>query len=241
LDDASLQRCSSCETYYSQSLNSLTNVSQIILSLDNFNRHQSAREYAEHRQLVSQTINILSASISVSSIAARGTRLLSELLAEEHKSHSPNTDAANHSTHSGKQRSDDHIRPSKNYEKSLNVAAFVKKFCESDQPAAGNSPIATNVPLWLQDSSSQAPPGHQRMADDQYSSTQGNSPYPGYQSNAAQSSYEPADTGYQMPMANRRQYDAFANAYGQHVGESFDIRSVNWFDDLLGLAPSHSI
>ncbi|PVH71544.1 hypothetical protein DL98DRAFT_503508, partial [Cadophora sp. DSE1049] len=57
----------------------------IILSLDNFNRHQSARESEEHRQLITDTISILSKSISISSIAARGTRLLTDLLAEERR------------------------------------------------------------------------------------------------------------------------------------------------------------
>lgn len=41
--------------------------------------------------------------------------------------------------------------------------------------------------------------------------------------------------------ATRRQYDPFTSTFGQNSGESFDIRSVNWFDDLLGLAPSYSI
>ena len=40
---------------------------KIILSLDNFNRRQSAREHAEHRQLVTQAIEFLSNTVSVSS------------------------------------------------------------------------------------------------------------------------------------------------------------------------------
>lgn len=124
---------------------------------------------------------------------------------------------------------------SKNHEHSLNVAAFVKKFCESDQPPSANSPIATNVPLWLQDStSSQA-----RWAEEQHSAAQNNGYYPVY-SQGSQVAYDTVEASY----ATRRQYDNFANTFGQNVGplgESFDIRSVNWFDDLLGLAPSHSI
>jgi len=123
------------------------------------------------------------------------------------------------------------------------VAAFVKKFCESDLPPSGNSPIApTNIPLWLQDSSLSIPhSGHQGIAEGQYAAAQLGGLYPGYHSNAPQQPYETMDAGYQIASTARRQYDSFGNALGQTFGESFDIRSVNWFDDLLGLAPSHSI
>lgn len=121
---------------------------------------------------------------------------------------------------------------SKNHEYSLNVAAFIKKFCESDQPPAANSPIATNVPLWLQDSSSQA----RGWTEEQYPAGQNNGFYPVY-SQGSQVAYDTVEASH----ATRRQYDTFANTFGQNVGEPFDIRSVNWFDDLLGLAPSHSI
>lgn len=124
-----------------------------ILSLDNFNRHRSARETSEHRRLVSETIDILSASVQVSSNATRGTRLLSDLLAEEHKEH---TQMINHeeSADKGKHRSDGYTSVFESHEYSLDVAEFFKKFCESDQASVDNSPISSNVALWLQDSSS---------------------------------------------------------------------------------------
>jgi hypothetical protein len=43
------------------------------------------------------------------------------------------------------------------------------------------------------------------------------------------------------PTAVRREHEFPPNPFTQAFSESFDIRSVNWFDDLLGLAPSHSI
>lgn len=215
----------------------------IILSLDNFNRHQSAREYAEHRQLVTQAIEFLSNSVSVSSIASRGTRLLTELLAEEHNVHARNPDTGNSASSQNEvHRSFDPSEGSKSSEKSLNVAAFVKKFCESDLPPSGSSPIATShVPLWLQqDGSSQNHFGHQRISEEQYSASNANVMYPEFSSNPTQQSYDMPESGYQIPSTIRR-HDTFANAFGQNFGEPFDIRSVNWFDDLLGLAPSHSI
>lgn len=205
----------------------------IILSLDNFNRQQSAREYAEHRQLVTQTIDILSESASVSLIAARGARLLSELLVEEYK-RGQNTDE-------GKRRDDNNNNSySIGHDRNLNVAAFVRKFCESDQPPVGNSPIATtNIPLWLQDSGLHSH-SLQHAANDHHVSGQSHNIYPNVHSLSAQQSYNVMTApGYQVAPDSRRQYDTFANAFGH--GESFDVRSLNWFDDLLGLAPSHSI
>jgi hypothetical protein len=209
--------------------------------LDNFNRQQSAREYAEHRQLVSQTVEYLSASVSVSSIASRGTRLLTELLAEEQNINSQNGDGA-HSSQKGKEVANDRYTYSKSSDRSLNVAAFVKKFCESDQPQPGNSPIATShMPLWLQqDTSSHSLPNHQRTSSD-YSGRENDS-YAAFHSNGSQALYDNVlEPGYQNPQTARRHHESFASAFGQNFGETFDVRSLNWFDDLLGLAPSHSI
>jgi hypothetical protein len=112
------------------------------LSLDNFSRNQSAREHTEHRKLVLDTIGFLSGSVSISSIAASGTRLLAELLAEEEK-HTQISDSRQ-DLHGEKQRSHSRNAASKISDKDLNVSAFVKKFCESDQPPPGNSPTATS-------------------------------------------------------------------------------------------------
>lgn len=226
---------------FSKTTQAFSVAAAIILSLDNFNRHQSAREYAEHRRLVSQTINYLAASASVSSIASRGSRLLTDLLAEEHNINTQNGDGT-HSFQKGKQRTIEgnaHSRPS---ERSLNVAAFVKKFCESDQPQPGNSPIATShMPLWLQqDSSATSIPGNQRIVGD-YSTGRDSDPYSAFHSNGQPPYDNMLDPGYQIPPTSRRQHESFATAFGQNIGEPFDVRSLNWFDDLLGLAPSHSI
>lgn len=215
---------------------------QIILSLDNFNRHQSAHEYAEHRQLVSQAIEYLSPCVSVSSIAARGTRLLTELLAEEQNINFQNGDGGN-SSQKGKQRAmagNAHSRPR---ERSLNVAAFVKKFCETDEPQPGYSPIATShMPLWLQqDSAGNSMPIHQRLTGD-CSTGRENDPYSTFNANGFQTPYDSTlEPGYQIPPTTRRHHGSFATTFDQNFGEPFDVRSLNWFDDLLGLAPSHSI
>ena len=240
LDNASFQCCCCCK-FWDASLCLASNDPQIILSLDNFNRNQSAREYAEHRQLISQTIEYLSSSISVSSIASRGIRLLNDLLAEEHTINSQNGDGA-HSSQKGKERVNDRNMYSKPSERSLNVAAFVKKFCESDQPQPGNSPIATlHMPLWLQqDNSSHSLTNHQRPGID-YPGRE-NESYPAFHSNGSQQPYDNMlDSLYQVPPTARRHHESFATALGQNFGEPFDVRSLNWFDDLLGLAPSHSI
>ncbi|KAG4436127.1 hypothetical protein IFR05_008406 [Cadophora sp. M221] len=214
----------------------------IILSLDNFNRHQSAREYEEHRQLITDTISILSKSVTISSIAARGTRLLTDLLAEEHKHAQSNGSS---SLPNEKGRASESLALPKQSEKSLNVAAFVKKFCENDLPAPGNSPITTShMPLWLQqDTSSFQPyPESQPRPGDMFSG-RGHASYSSYHPRAPRpsSSYDTADPGYQQSATNRRQHDNFTNPFTQNISDSFDIRTVNWFDDLLGLAPSHSI
>ena len=214
----------------------------IILSLDNFNRHQSAHGCAEHRQLVSQTIQYLSASASVSSIASKGARLLTELLAEEYNINSRNGDGSN-SSQKGNQKAIEGNSYSKFSERSLNVAAFVKKFCESDQPQPGNSPIATpHMPLWLQqDSSSNTITGRHRSSSD-YAPGRENDPYSAFHSNGPQQLYDNMlDPGHQIPSSARRHHESFATTFGQSFGEPFDVRSLNWFDDLLGLAPSHSI
>jgi hypothetical protein len=205
------------------------------------NRHQSAREYGEHRQLVTDTMAYLSSSVSISSIASRGTRLLSELLAEE-ENHAKNTEA-NHSPQNGKQGANDGRAVSKVADKSLDVAAFVKKFCESDQPPPGNSPIATShMPLWLQrDDSYQPYLGYRRRSQDVFSPNRESSSYATSRSKAPQQlPYDSLDPGYQSASGCQLHGNS-ANPFTQHFSESFDIRSVNWFDDLLDLAPSHSI
>lgn len=205
--------------------------------MDNFNRHQSAREYEEHRQLITDTIAVLSKSVTISSIAARGTRLLTELMAEEHNHSQNNSGTSSQIEHA---RAGEGLAVPKQTEKSLNVAAFVKKFCESDQPPPGNSPIATShMPLWLQqDSTFQTYTYSQPKAEDMFSASRDHVPYSSYRPS---SSYDIPGPGYQLPPAARRQHEAFANPVTQNISESFDIRTVNWFDDLLGLAPSHSI
>ncbi|KAF8865789.1 hypothetical protein BDZ45DRAFT_374890 [Acephala macrosclerotiorum] len=205
----------------------------IILCLDNFNRDQSAREYEEHRQLVCDCIGVLSQSVTISSIAARGTRLLSELLAEQQK-HTQNINYASSS-----------IEPqypiggsSKTSERSLNVAAFVKKFCESDAPPSGSSPIATShMPLWLQqEDSSQSfqPPRNYLTNVDMFPAFNNRSSFANSQMRVPQQSFD-------VPGSAARHQDPTVAPFFQYLSDSFDFRSLNWFDDLLGLAPSNSI
>jgi hypothetical protein len=44
-----------------------------------------------------------------------------------------------------------------------------------------------------------------------------------------------------LPSIQRRYADIRTDSFAQAFTNSFDVRSVNWFDDLLGLAPSNSI
>jgi len=182
-------------------------------------------------------IEFLSGSVSISSIAGRGTRLLAELLAEEEK-HTHISDSRQ-DLNGEKQRSQSGNAVSKTSDKCLNVSAFVKKFCESDQPPAGSSPIATShMPLWLQqDTFFQSYSDTQRGPQDMYS---GNRERNCASSNSRMpplaSMYDALD-----PEVVRREHEFPSNPFTQAFSDSFDIRSVNWFDDLLGLAPSHSI
>ena len=225
---------------FSKTTQAFSVAAAVILSLDNFNRNQSAREYAEHRKLISQTIDYLSAGAQISSIASRGSRLLTDLLAEERNMNLQNGDGL-HLSQRGKQRAIEGSVQMKPSERSLNVAAFVKKFCESDQPQTGNSPIATShMPLWLQQDSSIPLPGHQGAGG--YSVGGDNTPYSAFQQNSSQLPYDNmVEPGYQVPPTARRHQESFATMFGQNFDPPFDVSSLNWFDDLLGLAPSHSI
>ncbi|TVY85176.1 putative transcription factor lepB [Lachnellula suecica] len=209
----------------------------IILSLDNFSRHPSSRERAEHRILVSDAIEILSGSVTISSIAARGTRLLTELLAEDEK-HSRNADP-NRDSPEQKEKLHGGNNAPRNTDKSLNVAAFVKKFCESDQPPPGNSPIATShMPLWLQqDTSFQTFWDNRRGPEDIYTVNSRRSFATSNQRPPTLSTYDTVDS-----TTGRRHHEVSSNQYMQSFPDpSFDIRSANWFGDLQDLAPSHSI
>jgi hypothetical protein len=217
---------------------------QIILSLDNFNRHQSAREYEEHRKLIFDVISILSSSISISSIAARGTRLLTELMAEEKSPDRGNSKSAHSQT--GLQKSRNSNSNQNDLEKSLNVAAFVKKFCESDQLPPVNSSITTlHMPLWLQQENSFQPYSEShRLVEGGYSSDQRTESYSTFRPRAHRQAPPFDDSqskAYQLHSTQKRYPDIALDSFAQAFSDSFDVRSVNWFDDLLGLAPSNSI
>lgn len=211
--------------------------------MDNFNRHQLAREYAEHRQLVSNTISILSASISVSSIAARGTRLLTDLLQEEQDFHARAAENKQ-GERKGKQREQSGPKSSVLIDRTLNVSAFVKKFCETDQPPLpGNSPIATSrIPLWLQDNGVIHHGEPQQTSEELYQASKDGRDYSAPSSRPPQPlpNFNSSDLRH-MSMSGNRQFDSSVNLFGQRYTGNFDIRTVNWFDDLLGLAPSNSI
>lgn len=211
------------------------------MSLDNFSPHQSAREHEEHRMLIQDTTSILSKSASISSIAARGARLLTDLLAED-KAHDkdsntrpPAAAGTSQSTESSQRRS----------EKSLDVAAFVKKFCESEQSQAGNSPLATShMPLWLQqDFSSESYSNSDRAFEGDYSSNRCGLSHPASHSRSQlqESVYDFQDRNFQDPSTQRQHPAGPADSFAQAFSDAFDVRSVTWFDDLLGLAPSNSI
>jgi hypothetical protein len=187
--------------------------------------------------MITQAIEYLSESVSVSSISIRGTRLLNDLLAEEQNLNSQNNNGG-HTSQSAAERGQDRPAHSKPGERSLNVAAFVKKFCETDQPQAGGSPIATtHMPLWLQQENTSHSFPHRANTSGDYNGRESSSHF------HPSGSYQPYESmlDYQIPATARLHHESFATAFGQHVGETFDVRSLNWMDDLLGLAPSHSI
>ncbi|RDW62294.1 hypothetical protein BP6252_11727 [Coleophoma cylindrospora] len=213
----------------------------IILSLDNFNRSQSSREYTENRQLVSDTIVILAESASVSAIAARGTRLLTELLVEEENFHAKNI--LHGQSQEGKQQDSHRLGNSSSAsDKTLNVSAFVKKFCEANHPPSESSPIAAyHVPLWLQDSGSHHQNGIRRSSEDLYDAGLDNRAYSASSFKPHSATCNNSSTRSSIPVSGTRQFGGTTNPFGQNFSETFDIRSVNWFDDLLGLAPSNSL
>ncbi|KAF4626316.1 hypothetical protein G7Y89_g11846 [Cudoniella acicularis] len=206
----------------------------IILSLDNFNSRQSAREHAEHRQLVSDTISVLSGSVIISSIASRGTRLLAELLEEEQK-HTQGAGPSHNLRASVNHRSRTQTVHQKANGKSLNVSEFVRKFCQSDQPLPGNSPIATShMPLWLQQDSSFYSYSDGRGQTDNGMMATSTSKNPTH-------SRFNLRTAHDTTNSSHRRDENSLDPFTQNISDSFDIRSMNWFDDLLGLAPSNSI
>lgn len=206
----------------------------IILILDNFNRQQSAREYEEHRSLVNDALGILAPSVAISSIASRGTRLVSELLVEQEKHTESNNDTA-----PNERRSSNHLSiPERTTEKSLNVAAFVKKFCQNDAATTGGSPLATShMPLWLQQEDS----AHSYDRSRGQGFNEGVYDSPGNMNAFQQSQQMAQHHSYGMPEQSIRQQDPAIPPFAQHLSDSFDIRSLNWLDDLMGLAPSNSL
>lgn len=208
--------------------------------MDNFNHNQPSRERTNNRQLVSDTIAILVESASVSSIAARGTRLLTDLLVEEENFHARNTQ--HDQSHKAKQQDSHGLENLLSSDKTLNISAFVKRFCETDHPPPGNSPIATShIPLWLQDSSSQYQNGIHRSSEELYDSSLDGLNYSASSFKPQSAAYTSSSTRSSVPVSGTRQLGGTNNPFGHNFSQTFDIRSVNWFDDLLGLAPSNSL
>lgn len=169
----------------------------------------------------------LSKTVAISSIAARGTRLLTGLLAEED---------SNSRSHDGDRN------PDKQRGNSDRISAFVKKFCESDQSQPSNSPMVTsNMPLWLQQENSFDYVDPQFRNEQSLPPSRGSVSYGNGQARSQQPTpiYDMPEPDYQYPTSARRQ--GGRSQFNQHLSESFDVRSLNWFDDLLGLAPSNSI
>jgi len=214
----------------------------IILSLDNFNRHQSAHEYEEHRSLVSATVDVLSESASISSIAARGTRLLTELLAEDYNLRTRSGDNS-HTLQKGKRRGQDNNDRLPSISKSLNVAAFVKKFCEGDQPQPSISPIITShTPSWLYPDQNSTYSGTLTQKLHRAPQLDGYGPMLARSSPSAPS-FETFNRGHHYSMGQER-YDPLDAPFSQNFVEAFnglDKRNLAWFDDLLGLAPSNTL
>jgi hypothetical protein len=166
------------------------------------------------------------------------------LLAEEKTFDRGNSSSANSQTQAQRSRNSDNTQAST--EKSLNVAAFVKKFCENDQPAPIHSPISlSQIPLWLQQENSFQPYSDSHpLADDGSSLDRRTGFYSTFHPRARQQIPrfdDSQDQGYQMPSTQRTYPDTPIDSFAQAFSDSFDVKSVNWFDDLLGLAPSNSI
>jgi hypothetical protein len=211
------------------------------LTLDNFYRPQTSERYQEHRNLVAETITVLS-SASVSTVAVRGIRLLTDLYAEEQNFRArdgekfrergyraPNQDAESLVTTKGS--------------KSLDVSAFVKKFRESDRPQVlhTSSNIAPQLPPWLHDNTiGPHPECYQRAEEIQFNYT---ARADGYSSTTSCLSYPPLRS---QPLAPRQpqfvqQGKTFTYPFGQSFAETFDVQNFDFFNNLLGITPSYMI
>lgn len=188
------------------------------MSLDNFNQPEATPEYREHRQTVQDTIDVLSRSVTISSIAARGTRLLTDLLDEELQARRSSQRTRNRPSHTNTQRASS----------SLDVSAFVQKFCEAEHVPPPISPVVSaHVPLWLQP-----------VPENMYT----NVDQPPVLDGTLQSAMKGA-TNFGNPVGFNNPFTASTRYAQEHFGNpfDFDIRTVNWLDDLLGIAPSQSL
>ncbi len=129
--------------------------------------------------------------------------------------------------------------------RSLNVAAFVKNFCESERPQGPYlSPIAgTHEELWRRDDSFQPSSEHPSTSETHFGPDAGARRHLSISPTTSLPTTQSENTtaGFSTRMTNEQQHEMNASPFGQNFTASFDIRSLNWFDNLLGLAPSHSI
>lgn len=214
---------------------------QIILTLDNFYRPQTSKMYQEHRNLVAETITLLS-SASVSTVAVRGIRLLTDLYAEEQNFRARDGEKFRERGYRAPGQGAGSLVTTKD-SKSLDVSAFVKKFCESDQPQVlhTSSNIAPQLPLWLHDNSIWPHPEHHQTAEEMQFNY--GTRADGYSSTTSSGSQLPLRS---QPLAPRQpqfvqQGETFTYPFGQNFAETFDVQNFNFFINLLGITPSHTV
>jgi hypothetical protein len=179
--------------------------------------------------LVAETIAHLS-SASVSTVAVRGIRLLTDLYAEEQNFRARDGEkfrergykAPNHDTESLVTTKDS---------KSLDVSAFVKKFRESDQLQILHT-SAPQQPLWLHDDSIWPHPEYRPTAEEMrfnHGARAG-----GYSSTISHISHPPRQPQFV------HQGETFTYPFGQNFAETFDAQNLHFFNHLLGITPSQT-
>ena len=210
------------------------------MTLDNFYRPQSSREYQEHRNLVAETLRQLS-SASVSTVAVRGRRLLIDLYEEEQNFRS--RDGEKFRERGCRALMKDSVSlVTTNDSKSLDVAAFVKKFRETDPPQGLRTSHNTGVqpPLWLHESSMRPHPEYYQRAEDLQSNY-------GPRTNSfssMNSGMSPPPLRSQLVAPRQPQFvqqgETFTYPFGHNFVENFDVQNFQFFHNLLGLPDSQT-
>lgn len=188
--------------------------------------------------MVTETLRQLS-STSVSTVAVRGRRLLIDLYNEELGFRSRDGEKFRERGYRAPKQGGESLVARKD-SKSLDVAAFVKKFRESDQPQGlHTSPsIGAQLPLWLYDSSTWPHPDYYQREED-LQSNYGPGP-DGYSSMNSVMSHPPLRSQLVAPRQPQfvQQGEIFTYPFGHGFIENSNAHNLQLFNNLLGIPDS---